>query len=184
MQLRTDEYKLLTTFKGFNRTKANEWIAALAKEDPRPDAFIAAIRRLARVQSKAELVSDAELILNTIHGISGVRGKTRSVALADLFQDVVCQMSPPPLDKRCDILKAELRVTVASLYNNAARQVASNEIDRLTTVTEGELHGLRKLNELMASRVRERVDIRLKLKSLNRASVDVFVPPGHGRSAH
>jgi hypothetical protein len=55
---------------------------------------------------------------------------------------------------------------VASLYNNLARRVAINEVERLTAMTEGQLRALAKINELMVKRVKERNDVRAKLKEL------------------
>lgn len=58
------------------------------------------------------------------------------------------------------------KLTVASLYNNVARRVAINEVERLTAMTEGQLRALAKINELMVKHVKERNDVRAKLKEL------------------
>ena len=159
--------KLLATFKGFDKAKAREWIAALEQNNPPPVELIATIRRLSQVQSKEQIVRDAEFILKSIEHVEGVAGsKTRTEGVTVLVQDIVCDMSPAPLDKQCKLLQTETKLTIAALFNNATRRVAVHEVERLTTMTEDQLRGLTKISELMARHVHERNEVRTKLKEL------------------
>jgi predicted transglutaminase-like cysteine proteinase len=73
---------------------------------------------------------------------------------------------PSPSDEQCNNFKTIGKLTFASLYNYAARRVAINEVERLTTMTEQQLRALAKINELIVKRVKERNDVRAKLKAL------------------
>lgn len=98
----------------------------------------------------------ADLRLVTRHICANPRG----------LSTVKLQHSSPPGNASCNAFKTVGKLTVASLYNNVARRVAINEVERLTAMTEGQLRALAKINELMVKHVKERNDVRAKLKEL------------------
>lgn len=53
------------------------------------------------------------------------------------------------------LLVSDLRFTTASVYNNAARRVSQNEIERLTALNESQLKSLQKLSHLLAEHVEQ-----------------------------
>lgn len=59
-------------------------------------------------------------------------------------------------DPRLKFLITEVKITSASLYNNASRRVAASEIDRLTVMTEKQLKAMNKLQVVLDGHVRER----------------------------
>ncbi|MBI1919535.1 MAG: hypothetical protein HYS23_00490 [Geobacter sp.] len=165
------EDRLLTGFKNLNKAKVEGWIAVLMKQDPPPTEIIAVLRGMASVIEKdgvrQKLADDAKHLAKLIKNVaksSKVSGWTDGLPV---LLDIVCDGVPDPtLAKQCKAFKATANVTVASLYNNAARRVALNEVERLTTMTENQLRALAKINELMVKHVKERNEVRARLREL------------------
>lgn len=165
--------RILEGFKAFDAAQAARWIGRLSKVNPRPVELIGMIERLSKLQDKAQIAASAELILDRIEKLqktgefmnSASTAQAREVMLL-MGLDLVCDVVPPPGDESCKAFKTIGSLTAASLYNNAARRVAIKEVERLTTMTEAQLRGLAKVNELMAKHVKERNEVREKLKAL------------------
>lgn len=165
--------RLLEGFKSFDEAQAARWIGRLAKVQPRPVELIGLIEGLAKVKDKAKIAESAELVLDRIEQLQKAGQLAQPVghgqAREDLLLvglDLVCDVVPAPGDRSCKLFKTTSKLTVASLYNNASRRVAVREVERLTTMTESQLHALARINELMAKHVRERNEVRAKIKQL------------------
>lgn len=157
---------LLDSFKHFDAAKAGRWVGLLEKVEPKPVELIALIQKVGSVADKAAMVEQAEAILKGIERLQqGSAAKTREDLLL-LSMDLFCDIMPPAEAASCNAFKTVGKLTFASLYNNAARRVALNEVERLTTMTEQQLRALAKLNELTVKHVKERNDVRAKLKAL------------------
>lgn len=164
--------KLLEGLPKLDKSRTDTWIAALQKTDPPPVEIIAALRRLGGMQGKEKMVEDAEFILENIDRIGELTGSDDgNAAVADISQDILCSMVPPPLDEQCSLLKTETKLTIAALYNNAARRVAVNEVNRLTEMTEEQLKALQKLNALMQKHTEDRKLIREQISKLQKPRI-------------
>ena len=165
--------RVLEGFKSFDEAQAARWIGRLAKVQPRPVELIGLIEGLAKVKDKAKIAESAELVLDRIEQLQKAgqlaqpagRGQAREDLLL-VGLDLVCDVVPAPGDRSCKLFKTTSKLTVASLYNNASRRVAVREVERLTTMTEAQLHALARINELMVKHVRERNEVRAKIKQL------------------
>lgn len=157
---------LLESFRHFDAAKAGRWVKLLEKVEPRPTELIRLIRKVGDIPDKARAVEDAAKIVQGIERLQqAFTAQTREDLLL-LGMDLICDVVPPPGDASCNAFKTIGKLTVASLYNTVARRVAINEVERLTTMTEGQLRALAKINELMVKHVKERNDVRAKLKEL------------------
>lgn len=166
--------RLLEGFRAFDDAQAARWIGELAKVDPRPVELIGLIERLAKIQDKAKIAESAELVLDRIEKLQKGRQALQPAGTAQAREefllmslDLVCDVVPPPGDKSCKAFRAVGKLTAASLYNNVARRVAVNEVERLTAMTEAQLRGLARINELMGKHVKDRNEVRTKLKALD-----------------
>ena len=164
---------LLEGFKSFDDAQAARWIGKLAKVDPRPVELIGLIERLAKLKDKAQIAESAELVLERIGKLQKTRQALqpagRAQAREDLLLtglDLVCDVVPPPGDQSCKAFKVAGKLTAASLYNNAARRVALGEVERLNAMTEAQLLGLARINQLMAAHIQDRNEVRRKLAAL------------------
>jgi hypothetical protein len=158
--------RLLESFSHFDAAKADRWIGLLEKVEPRPTELIRLIQKVGNIPDKARAVEDAAKIVQGIERLQqAFTAQTREDLLL-LGMDLICDVVPPPGDASCNAFKTIGKLTVASLYNKVARQIAINEVERLTTMTEGRLRALAKINELMVTHVRERKEVRTKLKEL------------------
>ncbi len=165
---------VLDGFKSFDDAQAARWIGRLAKVEPRPVELIALIERLAKVKDKAQIAESAELVLDRIKKLqkagqalqpAGAAQAREALLLMGL--DLVCDVVPPPGDKSCKAFKAAGKLTAASLYNNAARRVALDEVERLTAMTEEQLRALAKINQLLVAHIQDRNEVRAKLRALD-----------------
>lgn len=157
---------VLESFSHFDAAKADRWVKLLEKIEPKPTELIRLIRKVGDIPDKARAVEDAAMIVQGIERLQqAFTAQTREDLLL-LGMDLICDVVPPPGDASCNAFKTVGKLTVASLYNNVARRVAINEVERLTTMTEGQLLALAKINELMVKHVKERNEVRAKLKDL------------------
>jgi Spy/CpxP family protein refolding chaperone len=112
---------LLEFFKGFDTAKATrlvEWIRARGMK-PEPAALISAIERVGRAPDKAGVAEDAEFIVKQIEDFRKGRAAAGDPVesakfLSGLLEGLIS-------DPRLALLITESRLTVAALYNNAAR---------------------------------------------------------------
>lgn len=157
---------LLESFSHFDAAKAGRWVKLLEKVEPRPTELIRLIRKVGDLPDKARAVEDAAKIVQGIERLQqAFTAETREDLLL-LGMDLFCDVVPAASEASCNAFKTVGKLTVASLYNNVARRVAINEVERLTTMTEGQLRALAKINELMVKHVKERNEVRAKLKEL------------------
>ena len=158
---------LLEGFKHFDAAKGERWIAFLESQDPKPVELIAAIRRVSQLKFKGRAAYDAKYIVDAIEKLSkAIHVKDLTTALPVML-DLVCDTVPKqPINKQCKFFRTESKWAVAALYNNAARRVAVNEVERLTQMTEVQLAALRRLNEVLVKHVQERNEVRARLKEL------------------
>ena len=148
---------LLKGFKHFSAEKGDRLIAFFeAQENPPPPELIEAIRRLSQMRSKGRAAYDAKYIVKAIEKTQKtMKVKDRTTALPVLL-GLVCDVVPQqPLNKQCKAFRYIARFTAAALYNNATRRVAEAEVERLTTLTERDLHNLNRLRRLLEKHVRE-----------------------------
>ena len=157
---------LLKSFSRFDMAKAGRWLKLLEKVEPRPVELIALINKVAAAGNKAQMTNEAALILQGIERIQSAQAAQGRDELLLLGLDLMCDVVPPPGDAHCSAFKTVGKLTAASLYNNAARRVAVNEVDRLTRMTESQLKALARLNELLTRHVKERNEVRAKLREL------------------
>lgn len=163
--------KTLSFFKNLNKAKVEGWIAVLMKQDPPPTEIIAMLRGMASVIEKDSVRQ--RVAYDAKHLSTLIENLTKSAQVSGwkdglpVLLDIVCDGVPDPaVAKYCKVFKATAVATVASLYNNAAHRVALNEVERLTTMTETQLRALAKINELMVKHVKERNEVRARLKEL------------------
>jgi hypothetical protein len=163
--------RTLSGFKNLDEAKVAGWIATLMKQDPPPVEIIGILRSMALVIERdgvrQKLAYDAKHLSTLIVNVTKSAKVTNWKEGLPVLLDIVCDGVPNEVAaKQCKAFKATAAVTVASLYNNAARRVAVHEVERLTTMTEAQLKALAKLNELMVKHVKERNEVRAKLKEL------------------
>ena len=159
---------LLDSFKNLDAATASRWIGQLNKMEPKPSALIQLIQKVGNAADKAAMVEDAKAILAGLERLQQTSAANTREEMLTLSMDLICDVVPPPGDQSCNAFKTVGKLTFASLYNNAARRVALNEVERLTTMTEQQLRALAKLNELMVKHVKERNEVRKKLEELNK----------------
>jgi ribonuclease HI len=159
---------ILAGVKSLDKVKVSGWIAALTKQDPPPTEIIALLQRMASVTDadRVRLVTDAKYLAKLIENVAKTAKVSGWKDGLPVLLEIACEAFPSEATQ-CQWFKATASVTVASLYNNAARRIASNEVDRLTGLTEAQLRVLPKLNELIVGHVRDRNDVRAQLKALN-----------------
>lgn len=148
--------KLLASFKAFDPAKANTlvtWIRAQAFK-PEPKELIAKLEKLGRSANKDMLAADAELIVQEIERWqAGLESSDDPIAAAAVVATILESAVDDP---RLKILVTEIKLTTASLYNNATRRVALNEVERLTDLTEKQLGALHALQRQLVRDIKER----------------------------
>lgn len=161
---------LLEGFKRFDAAKGARWIAFLESQDPKPVELIAAIRRVSRLRSKGRAAYDAKHVVMLVDKLNqSIEVKDIKTALPALL-DLVCDAFPKqPINKQCEVFRAESKWAIAALYNYAARHFAISEVERLTQMTEAQLIRLREMvgqDGIFKKHVRERNEVRARLKEL------------------
>ena len=157
--------KILDAFKSFDEAAAAKLIARLRAEHPQADGneLYMLIERLGRVADKEAIGNSAEEILKRIDQLQDIAETPgQRVEIAELAASLMEGLVEDP---RLKFLITEIKITSASLYNNASRRVALNEVERLTTMTEDQLRALNKLQALMVRDVTERAEIARQLKN-------------------
>jgi hypothetical protein len=162
---------ILSGFKNLDQAKVEGWIAVLMKQDPPPTELIGVLRGMASVIERdgvrQRLAYDAKHLATLIENVTK---SAKVIGWKDglpVLLDIVCDGVPnEAVAQRCKVFKATAASTVASVYNNAARRVALNEIERLTTMTEDQLRGLAKINDVLVKHIKERNEVRARLKKL------------------
>jgi len=159
---------ILSGVKQLDEAKVGGWIAVLMKQDPPPTEIIAVLRRMTSVADgdRLKLATDAKYLAKLIDNVTKTLKVSGWKDGLPVLLEIVCDAFPPEWGTQCQLFKATASISVASVYNNAARRIAINEVERLTTMTEAQLRGLARLNELMVQHVKERNDVRIKLKAL------------------
>jgi len=162
--------KMFDALKGMDSARLKRLIEILEKEkDPTKEVTLKALRELlaAKAIQRADMAKEAAVAATAIdRGIQGALGEKREDQLR-LWMDMICDFSEmTEVMKGCHLIKAELLVVTAALYNNASRRVARHEIERLTQMTEDQLRGLKKINEVLVKHVKERNAVREKIKEL------------------
>lgn len=149
--------KLLKGFKHFDERKGDRWIAFLdSHENPPPPELIEAIRRVSRMRNKGRAAYDAKYIVDGIKKLNKSQKAKDLQTTAPVLLDLVCDVVPQkPLNRPCKLFRTAAKLTVASLYNNATRRVASAEVERMTTLNERQLHHLNRLQKVLAQHVKE-----------------------------
>ena len=163
---------ILSGFKNLDQAKVQGWIAVLMKQDPPPTEIIAVLRGMASVIERdgvrQRLAYDAKHLATLIENVTK---SAKVIGWKDglpVLLDIVCDGVPnEAVAQRCKVFKATAAFTAASVYNNAAQRVALNEIERLTTMTEDQLRGLAKINEVLVKHIKERNEVRTRLKELS-----------------
>jgi hypothetical protein len=162
--------KMFDALKGMDSARLKRLIELLEKEkDPTKEATLKALRELSAAKAirRADMAKEAAVAATAIdRGIQGALGEKREDQLR-LWLDMICDFSEmAEVMKGCHLVKAELLVVTAALYNNASRRVTRHEIERLTQMTEDQLRGLKKINEVLVEHVKERNAVRAKIKEL------------------
>lgn len=157
--------KILDAFKSFDEASAAKLVARLRAAHPTAGAneLYNLIERIGRVADKAAIAADAEEVLKRIDQLQAIaQTPDDRIATAQLAASLMEGLIEDP---RLKFLISEVKITSASLYNNASRRVAANEVDRLTTMTEDQLRALNKLQALMVRHVAERAQVAQQLKN-------------------
>jgi hypothetical protein len=162
---------ILSGFRNLDQAKVEGWIAVLMKQDPPPTEIIAVLRGMASVIERdgvrQKIAYDAKHLATLIENVTKSAKVSGWKDGLPVLLDIVCDGVPNEVvAKQCKVFKATAASTVASVYNNAANRVALNEIERLTTMTEDQLRGLAKINEVLVKHIKERNDVRARLKEL------------------
>lgn len=162
--------KMLDALKGMDSARLKRLIEMLEKKkDPTKEVTLKALRDLSASKAigRAGMAKDAAMAATAIdRGIQGALVEKREDQLR-LWMDMICDFSDmTEVMKGCHLIKSELLVVTAVVYNNASRRVARHEIERLTRMTEDQLRGLKKINEVLTKHVKERNAVRAKIKGL------------------
>lgn len=157
---------ILSGVKKLDEAKVAGWIEVLMKQDPPPTEIIAVLRRMASVADgdSLKLATDAKYLAKLIENVTKTVKVNGWKDGLPVLLEIICDAFPSEVGAQCQLFKATASITVASLYNNVARRIAINEVERLTAMTEVQLRGLARLNELMVKHVKDRNDVRIKLK--------------------
>jgi hypothetical protein len=148
---------ILAGTKGISQEKAAQWIALLEKGKTRPDAVIAAIRRMTTTQTRAQLSADAGILVQFLKtGYAGWNAETRE-QLLNLTLDSTCEAVPAEaLSAQCKLFRSEAKVLSAEVYYGAATYVARKQVDTLTNLSE----------EQLKDQIRDRTEVRSRIKLL------------------
>lgn len=159
---------ILSGVKKLDAAKVEKWVGFLQKQDPPPVEIISVLRRMASVSDadRLKLATDAKYLAKLIENVA----KTAKVGGwkdgLPVLLEILCDGFPSEASRQCKLFKATANATVASLYNNAARRVAQTEVERLTSLTESQLKVLATINGLLVKHVKERREVKAKLKEL------------------
>jgi len=105
---------ILAGTKGIPQEKAAQWIALLEKGKIKPDAAIAAIRRMTTSETRAQLAADAGILATFLKtGYAGWNAETRE-QLLNLTLDSTCEAVPAEaLSAQCKLFRNEAKVLSA-----------------------------------------------------------------------
>ena len=160
--------KMIEGFRDMDRKRIERLIKWLKKNSEVPiDETINVLRQAAKDSKRIRMAGQAKAIVDGIYaGVEGAAAENREQK-ARFYLTLLCDVGDGAAKmKWCGVLKSEALVTEAAVYNNAARQVSVHEVERLTQMTEKQLKGLKKLNEVVVRHVKERNEVRARLKEL------------------
>ncbi len=160
--------KMIESFRDMDRKRVERLIKWLKKNSEVPiDETINVLRQAAKDSKRVRMAGQAKAVVDGIYaGVEGAAAENREQK-AKFYLTLLCDVGDGAAKmKWCGVLKSEALVTEAAVYNNAARRVAMGEVERLTQMTEKQLRGLKKLNEVVVRHVKERNEVRAKLKEL------------------
>jgi len=158
--------QMIEGFRDMDRKRIERLIKWLKQNSEVPiDETVNVLRQAAKDSKRIRMAGQAKAIVDGINaGIEGAAAENREQK-AKFYLTLLCDVAEGGAKmKWCGVLKSEALVTGAALYNNAARRVAVHEVERLTQLTEKQLKGLQKLNEVVVRHVKERNEVRAKLK--------------------
>jgi len=160
--------EVLSGVKKLDAAKVEKWIGFLQKQDPPAVEIISVLRRMASVgdADRLKLATDAKYLAKLIENVAKSAKVDGWKDGLPVLLEILCDGFPSAASKQCKLFKATANATVASLYNNAARRVAQTEIERLTSLTESQLKALATINGLLVKHVKERREVKAKLKEL------------------
>ncbi|HEY7783293.1 MAG TPA: hypothetical protein VIB00_01125 [Pyrinomonadaceae bacterium] len=146
---------IVDAFKDFDAAKAArlvQWIRARGIK-PEPTALINAIERVGLAPDKARVADDAEFIVKQIEDYRNGRAAANDPTESAEFVSGLLESTIS--DPRVALLITEIKLTTAAVYNNASRRVARAEVERLTKLTESQLHDLHRLQKLLERHVQD-----------------------------
>lgn len=161
------EKGILATTHGLSQEQANKWIALLEKEKIKPDAAIAAVRRMTTNETRAQVAADAGFLVQVLKtGYAGWNAETRE-ELLNLALDGTCEAShSETFAAQCSLFRSEAKILSAEVYYGGATYVARNQIDALTSLTEDQLKALAVRNNFLKDQIRDRSEVRSRIKLL------------------
>ncbi|MGO9402713.1 MAG: hypothetical protein ACLPVW_04485 [Terriglobales bacterium] len=153
----------------WNPAKANKMIARLQQAGITDPYALEAIRALGNLRGKPASAKEVKALIETIDKVRDLAaidknlGEETRAARLDAIATVVgwAQTSP-----ELSLLVADLKFTSASLYNNAARRVSQNEVERLTALNESQLKALQKLSGVLSKHVDQLNEAKQQLAQL------------------
>ena len=159
---------IVDAFKDFDAAKATrlvQWIRARGIK-PEPTTLINAIERVGLAPDKARVADDAEFIVKQIEDYRN--GRAAANDPTESAQFVSGLLEGTISDPRVGLLITEIKLTTAAVYNNATRRVARAEVERLTKLTESQLHNLHRLQKLLERHVQDLNSLRSAVEDKRR----------------
>jgi tetratricopeptide (TPR) repeat protein len=160
--------KMIEGFRDMDHKHIERLIKWLKQHSEVPiDELINVLRQAAKDPKRIRMAGQAKAIVDGINaGVEGAAAESREEKVK-FYMTLFCDVMDGGLKaKWCGALKSEALWAEACVYNNAARRVSVHEVERLTQMTEKQLRGLKKLNEVIVHHVEERNEVRAKLKEL------------------
>ena len=119
-----------------------------------------AIRRLAATPGKPARAKEIIDFLDALQRAKDSPGVARTIVEGKDSQAVLEVLSKvlgwAKIDPKLSLLAADLQFTTSSIYNNVARRVSRDQVDKLTTLNEKDLQNLKRLSIQLTTDVRSR----------------------------
>jgi hypothetical protein len=158
---------MLAGTQGISKDQADRWIAVLQRGKIKPEAAIAAIRRMTTSETRAQLVADASIVVQLLKtGYAGWNAESRE-ELWNFALDSTCEAAhSETVAAQCSLFRSEAKILSAEFYYGAATYVARSQIDALTNLTEEQLKALAVRNNFLKEQIRDRSEVRSRIKLL------------------
>jgi hypothetical protein len=162
-QFRTQLQRRIETW---DEAQLKRFIAYLeTATDSPPNAIIQTLKTT--FPDRKGIADRAELIVTAIDiNVANNQATSQGEAAAGVFLDLLCEAVPEPAQRNCTWVRTWTEITSKSLFNNATRRIAANEVERLTAMTDRQLLRLRYLHKHITVDMDELKRVRAQLRDL------------------